>query len=504
MNRSTSRWWSGVLFILACLVSHAALADTGTVTTVYAFNGGISGPDGGTPTTGVVFGRDGNFYGTTTYGGSGSGSVFKLTPAGTETILLSFDGTNGANPSDLIQGSDGSLYGTTYWGGPNNGYGTVYKITTDGVQTVLYNFTNGGAAGTNPIVGLVEGTDGNFYGTTSGGGSSLGGTAFKITPSGTLTVLHSFAGADGTAPRKLTLGRDGNFYGAAFQGGSGGYGTVFRIAPDGAFNVLYSFTGNPDGALPNGPLLEGSDGNFYGLTQAGGSSANCSFYLAPNCGTVYKITPDGRETVLHSFAGSPNDGALSDCGTCFTSAWGLVEGTDGNFYGITLQGGSYAQQNCSAGCGTLFRITPEGEETVLHSFTGPWDPPNDGWGPSGSLVETSPGVFWGTTQSGVTGWGNVFKYTAPYTGPTVTITANPPTIRPFHSTTLTWSSSNATSCSASGAWSGAKAASGSATLYPPYGTDVYTLTCSGPGGTASASASVVVGPPPPAVTIGAW
>ncbi len=497
-----SRVLSGLVLAVAGFVSIPAVADSGQLTTIYSFMGGISGPDAGNPGSGVILGKDGNYYGTTVYGGGvGAGTVFKLSPVEVETVLLSFDGTHGAAPSGLIQGSDGNLYGTTYWGGPNNGYGTVYKVTPRGVQTVLYNFTNGGTAGTNPTGGLVEGSDGNYYGTTSGGGPGLGGTLFKITSTGTLTVMHAFGSGDGSAPGQLIIGKDGNFYGTT-TGGFFGNGTVFRMTPDGTFNVLYSFKGSPDGASPAGPLLQASDGNFYGIT-AGGGTGNCAPTLTTNCGTVFKLTPTGQETVLHSFAGSPDDG-MASCILCTFSSEGLTEGPNGNIYGVTMAGGSYTGGNCGSGCGTLFVITPDGTETVLQSIVGVWDGSGDGWAPTGALLQTSPGVFVGTMFYGVSGWGSVYQFTAPQavTPPTVSISAAPSSIALGQSTTLTWSSTDANACTASGAWSGDEATSGSATATPPAtGGSTYVLTCSGPGGTASTSTSVTVKMPAPTVTI---
>jgi uncharacterized repeat protein (TIGR03803 family) len=401
-----SRYMAHALFFAMCLTSVRVHAEVGTITQVHSFTGGISGPDAGNPSAGIILGSDGNFYGTTVYGGSGSGTVYKLTPSGTETILLSFNGIDGATPTNLIQGSDGDLYGTTYFGGPTNGPGTVYKITTSGVQTILYAF-DGGAAGSNPGAGLVEGSDGNFYGTTTGGGTGYG-AVFQITPSGTLTVLHSFVGSDGSAPGHLTLGKGGFLYGVTFNGGADGSGTVFRMTQAGAFSVLYSFKGSPDAAQPNGPLLQASDGDLYGISASGGTGP-CTPLVYSNCGTVFKVTPGGEESVLHSFSGSPNDGTAS-CLLCSWSYEGLIEGEDGNFYGDTLSGGSYTQGNCEAGCGTLFMITPGGKEVVLQSFIGPWSTPNDGWAPTGTLLRIRPGVFWGATFYGGSGWGNVYQY----------------------------------------------------------------------------------------------
>jgi len=322
----------------------------------------------------------------------------------TFTTIYIFDPTNGAigdNPrAGLIQSSDGNLYGTTCSGGPGGGDGTVFKFTPQGTLSTVYSFImTPGANGFAPCDSLVQGSDGNFYGTTEFGGnltinSGIGpryGTVFKLTPTGTLTTLHSFSVADGSEPwADLVQGRDGNFYGTTLEGGSSyskeyaGAGTVFIITASGSLTTLHSFgvqTG--DGNTPGGGLIQGNDGNFYGVTGGGG---------AYECGTVYKIAPSGAETVLHSF-GAPKSGD----GTCPTGC--LAEGSDGNFYGTTGSGAN--------GYGTIFRITPSGALTTLHSFLG-----TDGNNAAGCLLQSRDGNFYGTTRSGGTdGDGTIFKIT---------------------------------------------------------------------------------------------
>jgi uncharacterized repeat protein (TIGR03803 family) len=201
----------------------------------------------------------------------------------TETVLYSFGSLgDGANPyAGLVQGSDGNFYGTTYLGGASNG-GTVFRITPAGVETVLYSFGSAGD-GTNPFAGLIQSSDGNFYGTTLKGGAHNVGTVFRITPAGVETVLHSFLAAPGDGINLfagLIEGSDGNFYGTTYGGGAMGGGTVFRITPAGMETVLYSFAAL--GPPPDGGLIEGNDGNFYGTTYLGGAS---------NGGTVFKLVP---------------------------------------------------------------------------------------------------------------------------------------------------------------------------------------------------------------------
>ena len=325
-------------------------------------------------------------------------------PAQTLTTLVNFAGANGANPqSSLIQGTDGNFYGTTPDGGDLSkcssfGCGTVFKITPGGTLTTLYSFcaqTNC-TDGADPLGGLVQATDGNFYGTTSAGGTRGDGTVFKITPSGTLTTLHSFCPQgppcnDGADPLGgLVQATDGNFYGTTNWGGANDSdGTVFKITPGGTLTTLHSFSGG-DGAYPAAGLVQATNGNFYGTTQIGGYYGGD--YCAGNgCGTVFKITSGGALTTLYSFCPQPN------CADGFDPVAGLVQATDGNFYGTTWFGGTQ-------GGGTVFKITAGGTLTTLHSFNG-----DDGWWPLAGLMQATDGNFYGTTSDG--GSGTVFKIT---------------------------------------------------------------------------------------------
>jgi uncharacterized repeat protein (TIGR03803 family) len=332
-------------------------------------------------------GRDGNLYGTTHGGGAyGKGTVFKMTPNGkTITTIVNFNGTNGATPySGLILSTDGNFYGTTCCGG-TSGLGTIFMVTPSRMLTVLHIFTctNGSCPhGFYPYAALVQGRDGNFYGTTHDGGAYGDyGTVFRTTPSGALTTLHSFDSTDGASPyAPLIQATDGNFYGTTYDGGTYGYGTVFRITPSGALTTLHSFD-STDGGKPYAALLQATDGNFYGTTSVYGIRA---------CGTVFKITPHGLFTTLNSFHYS--DGAHPYAP--------LVQGTDGNFYGTTVAGGTLD-------IGAVFGITPGGVLTLLHSFDG-----TDGSSPEGGLVQHTSGPFYGVTkrQGGAgTNGGTVFR-----------------------------------------------------------------------------------------------
>jgi len=246
---------------------------------------------------GLILGTDGNLYGNTFWGAGNEGTVFRVKPGGAFTVLASFDGSDGQEPvGSLTEGPDGNFYGATYSGG-SNGWGTIFKVTPSGTLNALYNFdfTNG----SQPYAGPVAGRDGNLYGTNYSGDFGGCGGVFKLTLKGAITVLHSFnCTSDGSAPVvSLAQGTDGNFYGTAINGGSSNGGTVFKITPSGAFTVLHSFAG-PEGQNPASALIQATDGNFYGTTASGGANG---------AGTVFKMTATGVLTDLHDFDGT--DGA---------------------------------------------------------------------------------------------------------------------------------------------------------------------------------------------------
>jgi uncharacterized repeat protein (TIGR03803 family) len=365
-------------------------------------------------------------------------------PAQTFDSLLSFDGMNGAEPyyGSLIQGPDGNFYGTTWGGGdfgcnkPLTGCGTVFRITPGGTPTRVHTFctVTGCADGEYPYGGLVLGTDGALYGTTSAGGLNGQGTVFKLTPSGRLITLHSFNSSDGSEPYgTLIQAADGSFYGTTFQGGGvNNDGTIFRITASGTLTTLHIFCsqfGCADGALPVAGLVQGSDGNFYGTTTEGGLR-NVDY------GTVFQITPAGVLTTLHSFDGSDGSypygtlvqGGESLYGTTenrgphgggtifkvnahggFATVYGfgegsslypydgLIQGTDGSLYGTTSKGG--------LDVGTVFNIAPGDVVTTLHSFDA-----GDGTNPMGGMVQSTNGIFYGTTRiGGADNYGTVFS-----------------------------------------------------------------------------------------------
>ena len=346
--------------------------------------------NGDFPSAGLVQAKDGNFYGTTAFGGSGSyGTVFQMTPSGTFTNLISFNGTNGALPrAGLVLGADGNFYGTTYNGGSNNA-GTLFQLTTNGTLTTLVTFAI--STGGHPIAGLIQGQDGNFYGTTSFGGTNIGGTAFQVMTNGALTTLVSFnvSGNGGNSPYAgLVQANDGSLYGTTELGGTNGHGTIFKLTTNGTFTSLYSFTGTNDGANPYAGLVQGSDGNFYGTTSSGGTNGY---------GTVFEFATNGTLTTLVSFGNT--NGANPQAG--------LVQASDGNFYGTTSAGGAYTNLS-GLGYGTVFKLGTNGTLTTLVSFNG-----TNGASPQAGLVQGVDGNFYGTTtQGGTNGYGTVFQLSA--------------------------------------------------------------------------------------------
>jgi uncharacterized repeat protein (TIGR03803 family) len=382
------------------LVVGGARGDT-TLITLYSFTGG---DDGGSPYAGLVQGADGSFYGTTWNGGTNNlGTVFQITSASAFVSLFSFAKTNGAHPwAGLIQGTNGYLYGTTQNWGTNGNNGTIFSLTTNGtVFNPLVSFA--GNNGQEPSGALVQGSDGNFYGTTQIGSPSDLGTVFKLTASGTLNplILFNSTTTNGSQPYDaLVQGKDGGLYGTTSLGGANSEGTVFRVTTQGGFTNLHVFTAinsgtNIDGAVPYAGLVQGRDGNFYGTTANAGTNGN---------GTIFKITTNGTFTCLYSFTAlDPNTSTNTDGAN---PRGGLVQGRDGNFYGTTLNGGTSDN-------GTIFQITPTGTLTSLYSFSGL----DDGANPYAGLVEGTDGSFYGTTstggQSDGSGAGTVFQLVFP-------------------------------------------------------------------------------------------
>ncbi len=391
--------------------SGARVASAQTLTTLVNFDGS----NGRAPQASLLQGLDGNLYGTTYKGGStdAQGTVFKVTPSGVLTTLLNFCAPDGCKytgeqpTAGLIQTADGVFYGTAQ-GGANNS-GVVFSISSTGSETVLYNFcAQPNCADGHTPNGLVQVINGDLYGTTyvGGLGNSLCfpglpgndgcGTIFKITPAGALTTVYSFCSqancSDGDEPVDgMVQGTDGNLYGTTSFGGDqeagdDGRGTIFKITPSGVLTTLYTFcsqTTCSNGVIPIAGLVQGTDGNFYGTTLGGGSGSR---YVD---GTIFRITPEGELTTLYSFcvqSGCP-DGAEPEAG--------LLQASDGNFYGTTYVGGNTKAACDSIGCGTIFKITPTGVLTTLVSFDF-----TDGAYPLAALIQDTNGMLYGTTTGG--------------------------------------------------------------------------------------------------------
>jgi uncharacterized repeat protein (TIGR03803 family) len=399
-RRAASAWFAlSVVFALAVIAGSLAQAQTYQESTLFTFSSCSS--DGCEANQSLLQDAAGNLYGTTERGGpNGSfGTVFKLDTSGNETVLYAFTGqADGGFPNPgLAMDKTGNLYGTTQTGGTAScNCGTVFKVSKGGKETVLHS-SAAGTDGSWPLyAGLVMDAAGNFYGTTTGGGSSACGgsgcgTVFKVSTRGRETVLYRFkGGSDGEFPSAgLALDKEGALYGTTSDGGVGpcelGCGTVFRVSKKGKETILHRFNtskGN-DGADPLGGTVQDTNGNLYGTTVYGGAYGN---------GTAFEVTKRGKETVLYSFTGMNGDGV--------NPYSGLVRDRAGNLYGATYYGG-INNNNCGiadgVGCGTIFKLDKNGKETVLYSFTGGTDGANPGFG---NLLRNAHGNLYGATFGG--------------------------------------------------------------------------------------------------------
>ena len=364
---------------LAAFIVTAPFAHAATERVVYSFKGGS---DGAGPLAALLK-VGGTLYGTTLSGGAAGcqcGTVFKLTKAGAETVLYAFQGgLDGDAPFAPLIYVGGTLYGTTYNGGGSDACqsvcGTVFAITPAGAETVVYRFPESGTYGINPRTSLVN-LKGTLYGTAFGEGPNRSGLVFSVTPAGALTIVYAFkGGSDGVAPSGL-IKAGGELYGTTAGGGSanctGGCGTVFAVTPTGAEKVVYTFKGGSDGYSPTGLIKVGDV--FYGTTGAGGGTGCQNI----GCGTVFKVTKAGKETVLYAFQGG-SDGESPTAGPI---------NVGGTLYGTTGSGGATNR-------GTVFSVTPAGVKTVLWSFQAG----GDGSGPYAALINVG-GTLYGTTGSG--------------------------------------------------------------------------------------------------------
>ncbi len=387
------------VLLLVPLFGAAVSAHAQTFTTLYSFVGFKQGQN---PNGGLVLDPQGNLYGTSAGGIGQQGIVFEISPSNSETLLYKFRIATGVQPqSGLVRDSSGNFYGTTYAGGAHHNAGTIFELTPSGTETVLHSFANNPGTrrkppdGFAPFASLVFDAQGNLYGTTASGGNYACnapygcGAVFKLTPSGTETLLYKFNGqTDGAFPiAPLIFDQAGNLYGTTVGGGSGDCGVVFKLTPAGTETVLYRFTCGADGGIPYGLIFD-TNGNLYGTTADGGiSNSQCP----RGCGVVFKLTQSGTETVLYSFTGGPDGSGPGGS---------LVSDNSGRLYGAAYSGGDF-------NCGTLFGLTPAGSFAVLHTFTC-----GDGAGPNGSLILDNQGNLYGTTgYGGAYSFGTVFKLT---------------------------------------------------------------------------------------------
>lgn len=413
MNRNLSK----LLLAGGCVFVFTVPAFAGKFTVLHKFKGRNDGmravstltPDG-----------QGNFYGTTSKGGKhAAGTVFRIGRDGTLTTIYAFKGgSDGASPVAGVNfGPDGALYGTTVTGGvtssenrratngtggtecnANGGCGIVFRLTTDGHETIVHVFT-GELDGAHPEGSVTFDRKGNLYGTTAGGGMSGGagsGTVYKILPKGKEKILHAFGlGVDAEVPvANVVLDKAGNIFGAALEGTEYQEGAIFKITPDGVESLLHALGFSVDGGLPASDLMIDKTGNLYGTAAQGGEFA---------VGTVFKVAQDGEFTVLHHFAGIEGDTIDGS-----RPNGGVVADAKGNLYGTTREGGAHDH-------GVIYKIAPDGKETLLHEFTGG----NDGSDPSATLALDDAGNIYGTTvyggstkgACGSLGCGTVFRLT---------------------------------------------------------------------------------------------
>lgn len=401
--------------------SNAARPSKAIFTSLLSFDSA----NGFDPETPLVQGLDGSLYGTTYQGGAynyegtcsaGCGTVFKTTTEGVLTTLYNFCAfqngldacTDGWGPHGLVLGTDGNFYDTTESGGSATAVsiGTIFKLMPGGSRTQLFAFKEFGGCkqdvecyGVYPLAGLVEASDKNLYGTAVDGGTGGGGVVLRVNPMEPPppTVLYNFSFPDVNPSAPLIQGTDGNLYGTSTDVGmlNSFTGAVFRLTLEGGFTTLYNFCSQPncaDGSRPYSPVVQATNGNFYGTTSAGGSTYD-------KAGTIFELTPTGVLSTLHTFC------VQSPCSDGEFPVGGLVQGTDGNLYGVAPYGGVRDQ-------GVIFRITTGGAFTVLHNFDG-----SDGQFPDGGLMQATNGLFYGTTTVGGSaggclgeGCGTVFSF----------------------------------------------------------------------------------------------
>ncbi len=369
-------------FILAGVAARPAQGQTFTV--LHSFT---DGSDGANPEGALIQDSTGNLYGTASGGGEDrSGVVYEISTAGTETVLYSFKGgKDGAGPTtSLVRDREGNLYGAALIGGSDD-YGTIFRIDASGKEEVLHSFGSIKDDGCYPAQGLVMGESGVLFGTTAQCGSHNRGTIFKVDGARNFTILHSsIQSPDGGRPYDghLTMDKLGNLYGLT-TGGGHNQGVVYKLSRDGRFSLLHSFKGGTeDGCNPYGSVMQDQAGNLYGTTPDCGSNGY---------GVIWKLSKTGKETILHNFAGGTEDGCQP--------RGGLTRDSQGNFYGVTYECGTNDY-------GALYELSASGTYTVLHSFD-----ESDGADSTAEVLWTTSGTLYGAAQDGgAYGWGTMWEY----------------------------------------------------------------------------------------------
>jgi uncharacterized repeat protein (TIGR03803 family) len=386
---------AAVIAFSLCVLHGGAVADDAVqpdghdYAVVHAFG---DRPDGAAPLGGVLALPDGSLLGVTPEGGvhgseSGSGTVFRIAPDGTETVTHNFKVVvDGSKPTHrLTLGSDGRVYGVAPEGGHTSAGahdGTAFRMDQDGSHfIVLHEFGRVEEGIDTPNSRLIEATDGNFYGTARGGRS---GVIYRLTPTGEVTIVHrlDFKARRGRDPNVVIQAANGHLYGTTASGGDHDFGVFFRLRLDGTYRILHHFD-VADGQYPAGDIVEAPDGSFYGTTQSGGAHGG---------GTVYHIKPNGKFFVVHAFGADPRGGL---------QPYGLVRMADGTLFGTTLHTEAGDDQ------GTVYKINAAGRLTTLRQFVRPLGgrtPQND------ALTPGPDGYLYGTCQlGGADKQGTVFR-----------------------------------------------------------------------------------------------
>jgi uncharacterized repeat protein (TIGR03803 family) len=363
-----------VMFLVCMFVGLSARAHAQDFGVVFAFR---SGEPASTP----VQGRDGYLYGTAYGGENGCGSVYRMSTSGVGGTLFQFDGTAECGPiGGLTLATDGNFYGAAYGGTAN--LGALYRLTSDGAYTVLYNF-QGLSDGANPTYTPIQASDGSLYGVTYGVYQQSPGTIYKFSSAGSVTTIFSLNmdGSQGTIfSSPVTQAVDSNLYVTTFEGGQFNCGTILKLTTAGELLSQYNFECKKNGESPQGALLQATDGNLYGTTALGGYvTKRCG----DGCGTIYQLTPDGVVTLIHLFQ-------EFDWWDAYGVSGGLVEGTDGNLYGVSAEGGdSY---------GTIYMSSTSGDETPIWGSS--CASRGGGCIPETALMQDTNGTFYGTFTHG--------------------------------------------------------------------------------------------------------